>query len=113
MRNKKRAHDRRLSESENSETEDREKYKAKESSGESKCHDTVKPILNRDKLSEPKKSGTIEIEKFQNKNNNHSHKAPCDININNEKIVDKSDESDIKNTAGTEFKNDLIFDLDM
>lgn len=107
-----------MSESENSETEDREKYRinSRDDTSEPKSHDTVKPILNRDKLSENKKTSTIDIERFQTNVNNHSHKSKRNANAKDEssdKVLPQADECRVKDAAGTEFKNDLIFDLDM
>ncbi|KAK0084054.1 hypothetical protein PV325_007687 [Microctonus aethiopoides] len=78
LRKKKQAHERRMSESENSETEEREKYKINTTKNinEEKSSDNVKPILNRDKISQ------------------------------------NNDISSVNGTK-TEFKNDLIFDLDI
>ncbi|KZC10473.1 Protein kintoun [Dufourea novaeangliae] len=87
LRNKKRAYERRMSESENSETEERDKYKASPKTTDSS--ETVKPILNRDKQSTQQITANIEIKKGD---------SPI---------------SDTKYTVKAEFKNDLIFDLDM
>lgn len=117
LKNKKRAYERRLSESENSETEDREKYRinsTKDNGSEDGSQDNVKPILNRDKLSENRKSDGIQIDKLQNNVNNHSHKTKRDKKSKDDaNPSEKSHEFQPKNSAGTEFKNDLIFDLDI
>ncbi|KAK0179081.1 hypothetical protein PV327_007906 [Microctonus hyperodae] len=78
LRKKKQAHERRMSESENSETDEREKYKINTTKNinTEKSTDNVKPILNRDKI----------------------------MSQNNDTSV---------NGSKTEFKNDLIFDLDI
>lgn len=73
-----------MSESENSETEDRDKYKIDTKEENNTNTENVKPILNRDKVSDPL------------------------IIDNDEKLHDKEKES-----PSAEFKNDLIFDLDM
>ncbi|XP_036150036.1 protein kintoun isoform X2 [Monomorium pharaonis] len=115
LRNKKRAHDRRLSESENSETEERDKYKMdyKRSSSED-TSENVKPILARDKHLQQQKTANIEIAK-SNTNNKHSlHKRKSSFEENSTEDV----QADVsikatKDEVQLEFKNDLIFDLDM
>lgn len=92
LRKKKQAHERRMSESECSETEERDKYKIvdedDDDDDDKKGIENVKPILNRDKASAQVQS-----------TNNHE--------------TDKSNNDAGKNLASPEFKNDLIFDLDM
>ncbi|XP_063972006.1 protein kintoun [Diachasmimorpha longicaudata] len=86
LRKKKQAFERRMSESENSETEDRDKYKiGTKQDDNNKNNENVKPILNRDKLSVPMIS------------NNEGKKSNDNVNT----------------SPRVEFKNDLIFDLDM
>ncbi|XP_015111732.1 protein kintoun [Diachasma alloeum] len=87
LRKKKQAFERRMSESENSETEDRDKYKieTKEDNDRNKNNENVKPILNRDKLS-------------------------VALIPNNE---GKKSNDNVNTSPRAEFKNDLIFDLDM
>ncbi|XP_029044984.2 LOW QUALITY PROTEIN: protein kintoun [Osmia bicornis bicornis] len=111
LRNKKRAHERRMSESENSETEEREKYKINQKNTESS--DTVKPILNKDKQSTKQKTANIEIKQGANDNNRSLMKRTSSVEeeIENEIHSDKQIES--KEAVKAEFKNDLIFDLDM
>lgn len=111
LRNKKRAHERRMSESENSETEEREKYKINQKNP--KSSDTVKPILNKDKQSTKQKTANIEIKQGANDNNRSLMKRTSSVEeeIENEIHSDKQIES--KEMVKAEFKNDLIFDLDM
>ncbi|XP_018311794.1 protein kintoun isoform X2 [Mycetomoellerius zeteki] len=116
LRNKKRAHDRRLSESENSETEERDKYKVdyKRTPNE-ETSENVKPILARDKRdSQQQRTANIEIVK-SNADDKHSlHKR----NSSFEEKPTEDVQTDIsikitKDAIHLEFKNDLIFDLDM
>ncbi|KAF7990305.1 hypothetical protein HCN44_000110 [Aphidius gifuensis] len=89
LQKKKQAHDRRMSESENSETDERDKYKIVDKINhvnDDKGIENVKPILNREKSAQIKTS------------NNDTDNFHDD---------DKNDLSKI------EFKNDLIFQLDM
>ncbi|XP_033331455.2 PIH1 domain-containing protein Nop17-like isoform X1 [Megalopta genalis] len=111
LRNKKRAHDRRMSESENSETEERDKYKTVAKSAE--ASETMKPILNREKQSAQPKTANIEIKKGENDNRTMvKRKANVDVETLNEIHGDNSTGT-AKDTVKAEFKNDLIFDLDM
>ncbi|XP_015605185.1 protein kintoun [Cephus cinctus] len=115
LKNKKRAHERRVSESENSETEEKDKYKVntKESSECSDGPETVKPILNRDKLSEHRKTASMEIDARKNSTNPiHKCKRSNKSKENDETLCD-ADKENTKDIVKTEFKNDLIFDLDM
>ncbi|XP_025601810.2 protein kintoun [Athalia rosae] len=111
LRNKKRAHDRRTSESENSETDERDKYKIrhKNESNEIDTHETVKPILNSEKSMIQNKSEHIDIDN-KNKHNSHTSKE-------NDDRVDKTswdnDHENEANIVKEVFKNDLIFDLDI
>jgi len=114
LRNKKRAHDRRLSESENSETEERDKYKVdyKRSPNE-EASENVKPILARDKHSQ-QRTANIEIAKSNIDDKHSSHKRESSFE---EKLIeDIQVDTSIKATKDAiqlEFKNDLIFDLDI
>ncbi|XP_076241617.1 PIH1 domain-containing protein Nop17-like isoform X2 [Calliopsis andreniformis] len=112
LRNKKRAHERRMSESENSETEERDKYKVTQKSTEP-C-ETVKPILNRDKQSAQQKTANIEIKKKRSHNNRSKpkRKSSAEEQAVKENNADNEIESS-KDVVKAEFKNDLIFDLDM
>ncbi|XP_034934740.1 protein kintoun [Chelonus insularis] len=98
LRKKKQAHERRMSESENSETEERDKFKANvhKNTKEEKAVDNVKSILNRNKTLNHRKSSSDNI-----KNNKKSENDINNMYINNAEW------------QKTEFKNDLIFDLDM
>ncbi|CAD6234689.1 GSCOCG00002055001-RA-CDS [Cotesia congregata] len=102
LRKKKQAHERRMSESENSETEDRDKYKAnatnENNKGEKAVDNNVKSILNRDKLSN---------HKLSDQENNYNY------NKSDNGLKSQVNDIDIKNLDLTEFKNDLIFDLDI
>lgn len=125
LRNKKRAHERRMSESENSETEERGKYnKAQQqqpSSSEEASSDTVKPILARDKQSRQQRTANIEIamlnasdkRPLQHKRKTSDVEKPPteEEEVPNEEAPD--DKDDAKDAVQLEFKNDLIFDLDM
>lgn len=112
MRNKKRAIERRLSESENSETEERDKYKIDQKNTE--VSETVKPILNREKQSAHQTTANIEIKKGRSDDNCSLPKRKSSIE---EEIVDgnrmDSPIDAAKEAVKAEFKNDLIFDLDM
>ncbi|KAL6261750.1 hypothetical protein P5V15_006839 [Pogonomyrmex californicus] len=112
LRNKKRAHDRRLSESENSETEERDKYKVdyKRSSSE-ETSENVKPILARDKNSQQQRTANIEIAKSKDddKHSSYKRKSSFEEKSTEDVQVDKA----TKDVIQLEFKNDLIFDLDM
>ncbi|KYM82300.1 Protein kintoun [Atta colombica] len=116
LRNKKRAHDRRLSESENSETEERDKYKVdyKRSPNE-ETSENVKPILARDKRdSQQQRTANIEIVKSNTDDKHSLHKR----NSSFEEKPTEDVQADIsikttKDAVHLEFKNDLIFDLDM
>ncbi|XP_076285629.1 PIH1 domain-containing protein Nop17-like [Lasioglossum baleicum] len=111
LRNKKRAHERRMSESENSETEERDKYKTCTKSSEPS--ETVKPILNREKQSAQPKTANIEIKKGEGDNRTMAkRKSNIGVDTFNE-IHDDSSVGIAKDTITAEFKNDLIFDLDM
>lgn len=106
LRNKRRVHERRMSESENSETEEREKYKANQKNAE--VSETIKPILNKDKQVAQQKTANIEI--GEGSNNNHSSlKRKSSIE---EEIINETAET-VKDEVTAQFKNDLIFDLDM
>lgn len=101
-----------MSESENSETEEREKYKVNQKNAET--WESVKSILSKEKHPEKQqKTANIEIRKGPN-NNNHSlpkRKSGCEEVV-NENHSDNSSES-AEYTVKAEFKNDLMFDLDM
>ncbi|KAG7188601.1 hypothetical protein KM043_008229 [Ampulex compressa] len=111
LRNKKRAHERRVSESENSETDERDKYKTNhKNTSEHEMSDNVKSILNRDKQLE--QQGTVNVEsdktKYENVPTADKHKSSLG------NIMSHIDREGIaKNEVKAEFKNDLIFDLDM
>nr|XP_003704223.1 PREDICTED: protein kintoun isoform X2 [Megachile rotundata] len=110
LRNKKRAQNRRLSESENSETEERDKYKINQKSTE--VTDIVKPILNKDKQSTKQKTANIEIMKGASDNRSSVERnSSVEEEIEHEIHSDKDIE--YKDAVKMEFKNDLIFDLDM
>ncbi|XP_011877153.1 PREDICTED: protein kintoun [Vollenhovia emeryi] len=115
LRNKKRAHDRRLSESENSETEERDKYKVdyKRSPNE-EASENVKPILARDKHSQQQRTANIEIAKSNadDKHISHKRKSSFEEKSTEDVQADTSVQS-AKDAVQLEFKNDLIFDLDM
>lgn len=109
LRNKRRVHERRMSESENSETEEREKYKANQKNAE--VSETIKPILNKDKQTTAQQK-TANIEIGDGSNNNHSllkRKSSIEEEIINEAISTET----VKDEVTAQFKNDLIFDLDM
>ncbi|XP_029173081.1 protein kintoun [Nylanderia fulva] len=115
LRNKKRAHDRRMSESENSETEERDKYKThyKRSSSE-ETSEIVKPILTRDKHSQQQRTANIEIaqSKADDKHSLHQRKSNFEEKLTEDVLADTSNNV-TKDVGQLEFKNDLIFDLDM
>ncbi|CAK9819402.1 Protein kintoun [Anthophora quadrimaculata] len=112
LRNKRRAHERRMSESENSETEERDKYKTNQKDTE--VSETVKPILNKEKQTAQQKTANIEIRKGVS---DSSHSLPKRTSNVEEKIANEihsiSLNETAKHTVKAEFKNDLIFDLDM
>ncbi|XP_072766993.1 protein kintoun [Anoplolepis gracilipes] len=117
LRNKKRAHDRRMSESENSETEERDKYKThyKRSPNE-ETSEIVKPILTRDKqYSQQQKTANIEIAKSKTDDIHSLHqrnKSSFEEKLTEDVQADDSNNA-TKDAVQLEFKNDLIFDLDM
>ncbi|XP_018392483.1 PREDICTED: protein kintoun [Cyphomyrmex costatus] len=116
LRNKKRAHDRRLSESENSETEERDKYKVdyKRPPNE-ETSENVKPILARDKRdSQQQKTANIEIVKSNadDKHSLHKRNSSFEEKLTEDVQADTSIKT-AKDEVQLEFKNDLIFDLDM
>ncbi|XP_011700933.1 PREDICTED: protein kintoun [Wasmannia auropunctata] len=115
LRNKKRAQDRRLSESENSETEERDKYKVdyKRSANE-ETSESVKPILARDKHLQQQRTANIEIAKSNADDKHPSHKRKSSFE--EKPTEDVQADTSIKATKDAvqlEFKSDLIFDLDM
>ncbi|XP_012214788.1 protein kintoun [Linepithema humile] len=116
LRNKKRAHERRMSESENSETEERDKYKMhyKRAPNE-ETSENVKPILARDKYLQQQKTANIEIAKSNadDKHVLHKRKSSFEENPTENVQVDEISSTVITDTVQLEFKNDLIFDLDM
>ncbi|EFN78352.1 protein kintoun [Harpegnathos saltator] len=132
LRNKKRAHERRMSESENSETEERGKYNKtphhKHSPSEEASSDAVKPILTRDRQSGQQRTANIEIAKL-NTNDQHplQHKRKSNVDekpspTEEEEEEEEEEAQEVSDAPGTdtkddivqlEFKNDLIFDLDM
>lgn len=116
LRNKKRAHDRRMSESENSETEERDKYKThyKRSSNE-ETSEIVKPILTRDKHLQQQRTANIEIVKSKADDKHslhHRSKSSSEEKLIENVQADASNNA-TKDAVQLEFKNDLIFDLDM
>ncbi|XP_017766584.1 PREDICTED: protein kintoun isoform X1 [Eufriesea mexicana] len=111
LRNKRRAHERRMSESENSETEERDKYKANQKNAE--VCETVKPILNKDRQIPQQKTANIEIVKASSNNRSlPERKSDIEEDIVNESHSSSSNEP-AKDAVKAQFKNDLIFDLDM
>lgn len=115
LRNKKRAHDRRLSESENSETEERDKYKVdyKRSPNED-TSENVKPILARDKHSQQQRTANIEIAKSNTDDKRSPHKRKSSFEEKpTEDVQPSTSITSTNDTVQLEFKNDLIFDLDM
>lgn len=112
LRNKKRAHDRRMSESENSETEERDKYKVElKSELQSNQMDSVRPILSKN--GENHKTDNIEIEVSRNNiSTNALHKRKTNKKR-NEILVNDDKETESGDEIHVELKNDLIFDLDM
>ncbi|XP_050448416.1 protein kintoun [Cataglyphis hispanica] len=116
LRNKKRAHDRRLSESENSETEERDKYKThyKRSPNE-ESSEIVKPILTREKHSIQQRTASIEIvkSKAEDKHSLHQHSKSSFEEKLIEDVQTDASNNVTKDALQLEFKNDLIFDLDM
>ncbi|XP_012282500.1 protein kintoun [Orussus abietinus] len=110
LRNKKRAHDRRLSESENSETDERDKYRIipGDSSGKENP-DVVRSILSREKSQERKQTAVIQIEGAP-KDPSASGSRNRDVDF---KENDASPEVLLEGIVKAEFKNDLIFDLDI
>lgn len=112
-----------MSESENSETEERGKYNKtqhhKHSSNEEVSSDNVKPILARDKQLRQQRTANIEITKM-NASDQHSllHKRKSNVDektpTEEEEVqTDVPSSKDTKDIVQLEFKNDLIFDLDM
>ncbi|XP_014599395.1 PREDICTED: protein kintoun [Polistes canadensis] len=111
LRNKKRAHERKLSESENSETEERDKYKiTPKATSETEISENVKSILSREKQSGKQKSAYIKIKKLKKSKKLLSGKRKSSIE---EESTEDTNEIAIKNLDQAEFKNDLIFDLDI
>lgn len=111
-----------MSESENSETEERGKYNKaqhhKHSSSEEASSDNVKPILTRDKQSRQQRTANIEIAKMNTSDQHllqHKRKSNVDKKPPTEEEEAQADapSPDTKDTVQLEFKNDLIFDLDM
>lgn len=105
-----------MSESENSETEERDKYKVhyKRSPNE-ETSENVKPILTRDKCSQQQKTANIEIAKSNadDKHSLHKRKSSFEENITENVQIDEVSSTVTTDTVQLEFKNDLIFDLDM
>lgn len=111
MRNKKRAHERKLSESENSETEERDKYKiTPKATSETEISENVKSILSREKHSGKQKSTYIKIKKLKKSKKILSEKRKNSIE---EESTEDTIETKVKISDQAEFKNDLIFDLDI
>lgn len=111
LRNKKRAHDRRMSESENSETEERDKYKIElKCESQSNQSDAVRPILSKN--IENHKTDNIEIEVSRNNSTNSLHKRKANKKR-NEILLNDDKETESGDEVHLELKNDLIFDLDM
>lgn len=111
LRNKRRAHERRMSESENSETEERDKFKTNQKTTE--VSETVKPILNKDKQAVQQKTANIEIRKELNNNRSFpKRESSVEGEVANEIRLDSPVEN-VNDAVKAEFKNDLIFDLDM
>ncbi|KAF7399366.1 hypothetical protein HZH68_007958 [Vespula germanica] len=111
LRNKKRAHERKLSESENSETEERDKYKiTPKATPETEISENVKSILSREKHSGKQKSAYIKIKKLKKSKKILSGKRKSSIE---EESTEDTNETAVKNSDQAEFKNDLIFDLDI
>ncbi|KAI4503902.1 hypothetical protein M0802_001305 [Mischocyttarus mexicanus] len=111
LRNKKRAHERKLSESENSETEERDKYKiTPKTTPETETSENVKSILSREKQVDKQKSNYIKIKKLKKSKKLLSGKRKSSIE---EESTEDANETTIKNSNQVEFKNDLIFDLDI
>ncbi|EZA60182.1 hypothetical protein DMN91_010125 [Ooceraea biroi] len=115
LRNKKRAHERRMSESENSETEERDKYKAHyKRLTSNEASESVKPILARDKHSHQQRTANIEIAKSNTNDKHPSHKRKSSFEEKPiEDVQTETSSKDTKDGVQLEFKNDLIFDLDM
>lgn len=75
--------------------------------------ESVKPILNRDKQSAHQKTANIEIQKGNGNNRSAStRKSSVEEKVTEENHGDNSIES-TKDVVKAEFKNDLIFDLDI
>lgn len=108
-----------MSESENSETEERDKYKVhyKRDSETSEMFESVKPILARDKYSQQRKTANIEIAKSNADDKHSPHKRKSSFGEENapaENVqVNEVSSTVAADAAQLEFKNDLIFDLDM
>ncbi|KOC66423.1 Protein kintoun [Habropoda laboriosa] len=111
LRNKRRAHERRMSESENSETEERDKYKTNQKNAE--VCETVKPILNKEKQSAQQKTANIEIRKGASDNSHSLPKRKSNVEEEIANEIDSGSPETAKDSVKAEFKNDLIFDLDM
>ena len=103
-----------MSESENSETEERDKFKV-EPKGvpESDQSDAVRPILNVNKQTENEKTDTIKIDISRNSSTNPSHKRKCNKQKRGEVLLKDGKETESGDEVHAEFKNDLIFDLDI
>jgi len=104
-----------MSESENSETEERDKYKVhyKRAPNE-ETSENVKPILTRDKCLQEQKTANIEITiSNADKHSLHKRKSSFEENPTENVQVDEISSTVIADTVQLEFKNDLIFDLDM
>lgn len=74
----------------------------------------MKPILARDKHSQQQRTANIEIAKSNadDKHSPHKHKSSFEEKSTEDVQIDTSIEA-TKDAVQLEFKNDLIFDLDM
>lgn len=103
-----------MSESENSETEERDKYKIElKCESQSNQSDAVRPILSKN--GENQKTDNIEIEISRNNNSNSTnplHKRKTNKKR-NEILMNDDKETESGDEVHVELKNDLIFDLDM
>lgn len=115
LRNKKRAHDRRMSESENSENEERSKYITNyKASSNKETSDNIKPILTRDKQFQQQNITDINTAELDTGDEHPLSREKSNVEEEFIKGVQIDVSSKVtEDKFKLEFKNDLIFDLDM
>ena len=108
-----------MSESENSETDEREKYKVEvKSEPERDAVDAVRPILQQsNKCTEAQKTANIEIEHSPRNANNKRKQKRNTAETNGAASKNNKEKSETENhydgDESSEAKNDLLFDLDI